>query len=94
MMGGEMGQPGQHQMAGQVPMAPRLPRAMGQGFGGGGGGMGGGGMGGGVGGSSYRDVKAVTCFRCWQQGHYANHCPNAKVPPPPGHPEAQNRAVY
>ena len=94
MMGGEQGQPGQHQMAGQVPMAPRLPRAMGQGFGGGGGGMGGGGMGGGVGGSSYRDVKAVTCFRCWQQGHYANHCPNAKVPAPAGHPEAQNRNVY
>ena len=57
-----------------------------------GGGMGG--MGGGMGGSGYRDIKEVTCFRCWQKGHYANNCPNAKVPPPPGHPEAQNRAVY
>ena len=66
----------------------------GGGMGGGGGGMGGGGMGGGVGGSSYRDVKEVTCFRCWQTGHYANNCPNPKVPPPPDHPEAKNRAVY
>ena len=67
----------------------------GGGGGGGGGGCGGGGgggsFGGGVGGGSYRDVKVVTCFRCWQTGHYANHCPNAKVPPPAGHPEAQNK---
>ena len=85
-----------HQAAGQMPMVPRLPREMR--FGGGGGaaaaGVGAGGGGGGFGNGSYRDVKAVTCFRCWQTGHYANHCPNAKVPPPPDHPEAKNRAVY
>ena len=41
-----------------------------------------------AGGSGYRDIGSVTCFRCWQKGHYANNCPNPKVPPPPDHPEA------
>jgi hypothetical protein len=35
------------------------------------------GMGGGVGGDiSRRDLSGVTCFKCYEKGHYANHCPN------------------
>jgi|EP00908_Phaeocystis_cordata_P002446 cleavage and polyadenylation specificity factor subunit 4 len=64
-------------------MPPRLPREMMR-FGGG---FNGGGFNN-AGGSGYRDIGSVTCFRCWQKGHYANNCPNPKVPPPPDHPEA------
>ena len=31
-----------------------------------------------------RDLSGVTCYRCWQKGHYANNCPNARAAPPPG----------
>ena len=31
-----------------------------------------------------RDLSNITCFRCWQQGHYANSCSNPRMPPPPG----------
>ena len=28
---------------------------------------------------------AITCYKCWQTGHYANRCPNARVPGPLEH---------
>ena len=28
-----------------------------------------------------RDM-AITCYKCWQKGHFANRCPNARVAPP------------
>jgi hypothetical protein len=35
-------------------------------------------MGSGAGGDpSRRDLSEVTCFRCYEKGHYANRCPNA-----------------
>ena len=80
---------------------PRVPFAAGGG--GGGGGFNGGGngfCGGGGGGSSnvgggpggtYRDLSTVTCFKCWQTGHYANNCPNPRVEPPAGHPQGQGQ---
>jgi len=27
-----------------------------------------------------RNLDEVTCFKCGEQGHYANHCPNKNVP--------------
>ncbi|EFA84764.1 CCCH-type zinc finger-containing protein [Heterostelium album PN500] len=30
------------------------------------------------------DLGTITCFKCFQTGHYANKCQNKKVEPPPG----------
>ena len=52
----------------------------GAGIGGGGDAAAGGGGGGGGGGdlSGARDFASVTCFKCWEKGHYANRCPNGR----------------
>ncbi|RKP02762.1 hypothetical protein CXG81DRAFT_24550, partial [Caulochytrium protostelioides] len=50
-------------------MMPRYPPGMNVGGGGGGGG----------GGGAPRPLDQVTCFKCKQRGHYANHCPNRHV---------------
>ena len=41
-----------------------------------------------AGGFGSRDLSNVTCFKCWQKGHYANSCPNARVAPPDAEAEA------
>lgn len=53
-----------------------MPRNEGPAYGGTGAGMGSGG------GSdtSRRDLSDVTCFKCYEKGHYANRCPNAGRP--------------
>ena len=53
----------------EIPMPPRDAQQKGVG------GMGGGGM---------RDLSMVTCYKCYQKGHYANACPNAPAMGPTG----------
>ena len=63
----------------EVPMMPRPPGSA-PAIGGVGSGAAGGGETGGV----KRDLSTITCFKCWQKGHYANACPNARVMQPEG----------
>lgn len=50
-----------------------MPRNEGPAYGGAGAGMGSGGANEGF----RRDLSEVTCFKCWEKGHYAHRCPNS-----------------